>query len=99
MFPHHGRGQPTCITWPFSCRGLIYIEGFGIMANHFAMVTETLNYALDTNPAVVPHSKCIGQQLRKLQDQSVRQWLDELCNAFLGDNSQRMYQGGWSYGC
>lgn len=66
---------------------------YGMMAKNFAMVTETLNYALDANHVVVPHSKCIGQRLRKLQDQSVRQWLEELCNAFSGDDSQRTYQG------
>jgi len=64
-----------------------------MLAKNFAMATETLNYALDTNHVVVPHSKCIGQRLRKLQDQSVREWLEELCNAFSGDDSQRMYQG------
>jgi hypothetical protein len=42
---------------------------------------------------VVPHSKCVGQRLRKLQDQVVRQWLEELCNAVLGDDSQRTFQG------
>jgi hypothetical protein len=100
-FPDHGRGRSTCITRPFSCRGLLYIKVFstyGMIAKNFAMATETLNYALDTNHVVVPHSKCIRQRLQKLQDQSVRQWLEELCNAFLGDDSQRTYQGGWSYG-
>ena len=42
---------------------------------------------------MVPHSKCVGQRLRKLQDQAVRQWLEELCNAFSGDDSQRTFQG------
>jgi len=65
-----------------------------MLAKNFAMATETLNYALDTNHVVVPHSKCIGQRLRKLQDQSAREWLEELCNAFSGDDSQRTHQGG-----
>ncbi len=57
------------------------------------MATEAINYAFDTNHVVVPHSKCIGQRLRKLQDQSVRQWVEELCNAFSGDHSDRTFQG------
>jgi hypothetical protein len=55
-----------------------------MMAKNFAMATEANNYALDTNHEVVPHSKGIGQRLRKLQDQSVRQWVEELCNALSG---------------
>ena len=66
---------------------------YGMMAKNFAMAMEAINYALDTNHVVVPHSKCIGQRLRKLQDQSVRQWIEELCNAFSGDDSQRTFQG------
>jgi hypothetical protein len=52
---------------------------YGMMAKNFAMAMEAINYALDTNHVVVPHSKCIGQRLWKLQDQSVRQWIEELC--------------------
>jgi uncharacterized protein YwgA len=55
-----------------------------MMAKKFAMATETMNYALDSYHVVGPHSKCVSQRLRKLQDQGVRQWLEELCNAFLG---------------
>jgi uncharacterized protein YwgA len=64
-----------------------------MMAKKFAMATETMNYALDSYHVVGPHSKCVSQRLRKLQDQGVRQWLEELCNAFLGDDSQRTFQG------
>jgi hypothetical protein len=59
-----------------------------------AMVTEAINSAPDTNHhVVVLHSNYIGQRLRKLQDQSVRQWDEELCNAFSGDDSQLTFQG------
>jgi hypothetical protein len=63
------------------------------MAKKLAMATETLNYALELNHVIVPHSKYIRQRITKFQDQSVRQWLEELCNAFSGDDSQRAYQG------
>lgn len=66
---------------------------YGMMAKSFQMLTDCLNYAIDTNHVVVPHKLCVAQRLRKLQEQSVRQWMDELCNSFCGDNSQRSYQG------
>jgi len=75
------------------CFTLKVFSTYGMMAKNFAMATETLNYALDNNHVEVPHSKCVGQMLRKLQDQAVRQWLEELCNAFSGDDSQRTFQG------
>jgi hypothetical protein len=65
----------------------------GMMVKNFAMTTETLKYALDANHVVVPQNKCIGQRHRKLQNQSVRQWLEELCNAFSCNDRQRTYQG------
>jgi hypothetical protein len=76
------------------CFMLKVFSMYGMMVRNFAMATETMKYALDNNHLVVPHSKCVGQRLRKLQDQAVRQGLEELCNAFLGDDSQRTFQGG-----
>ncbi len=38
-------------------------------------------------------TSCVAQRLQKLQEQSVRQWVDDLCNAFSGDDSQQTYQG------
>jgi hypothetical protein len=66
---------------------------YGMMANFFSMATKATNYAWVTKHVVVPHSKCIGQRLRNLQDQSVRQWVEELCNAFSGDDSKQTFQG------
>jgi hypothetical protein len=61
---------------------------YGMMAKSFQLLTECMNYAIETNHFVVPHKLCVAQRLRKLQEQSVRQWVDDLCNAFSGDDSQ-----------
>ncbi len=71
-----GEGTPAVLLGYFLVRGVLTLKGFSMycmMAKNFALATETLKKALDAHHVVVPHSKCIGQRLRKLQ--SVRQCL------------------------
>jgi hypothetical protein len=66
---------------------------YGMMAKSFQMLMDCLTYAIDTNHVAVPHKLCVAQRLQKLQEQSVRQWIDELCHSFCADDSQCSYQG------
>jgi hypothetical protein len=75
------------------CFTLKVFSMYRMMAKNFVMATEAMNYVLDSIHVVVSHSRCVGQRLRKLQDQSVRQWLEEFCNAYSGNDSLRTFQG------
>jgi hypothetical protein len=69
------------------------ISTYGMMAKNFVMAMETINCASESYHVGVPQNKCVGQRLRKLQDQSVRQWLEKLCMPFLVMIARRLFRG------
>jgi hypothetical protein len=57
------------------------------------MSCKVINYGLVVNWVVVPHKKIGGQHLQLLTREMLQSWVENLCDNFSRDDTERHYQG------
>jgi hypothetical protein len=67
---------------------------FGKLDKWMDQACAVINYRMTTNHLVFPHKKDVGQRLKNIEVDSLKDWVNELCNNFEGGlDSTRTFQG------
>ena len=66
---------------------------YGKLTERYKTACGVINYALEVNKFVVPHSKVQGQRLRLISREMLQSWIESLCENFSGDNTNHYFQG------
>jgi hypothetical protein len=70
------------------------LREFGKLDKWMDQACAVINYGMTTNHVVVPHNKDVGQRLKNIKVDSLKDWFNEWCNNFEGGlDSTRTFQG------
>ena len=66
---------------------------YGQLTKRYEMGCKVINYGLAINRVVVAHKKLGGQRLRLLNREMLQSWIENLCDNFSGNDTERYFQG------
>jgi hypothetical protein len=66
---------------------------YGQLIKQYEMACKVINYGLVDNRVVVPHKKLGGQGLQLLNREMLQSCVENLCNNFSEDDTEKHYQG------
>ena len=66
---------------------------YGAVLKRYETACRIINHGVTVNKVVVPNKKLDGQRLRLVQRDMLQSWVENLCETFAGDDSDRHYQG------
>jgi hypothetical protein len=66
---------------------------YGQLTKRYEMGCKVINYGLAINRVVIEHKKLGGQRLCLLNREMLQSWMENFCDNFSGNDTERYFQG------
>jgi hypothetical protein len=91
-----GDDDPAVLLYHFAVGVVHAVKAYGQygqLTKRYETACKVVNHGLVHNWLVVPHKKLGGQRLRLLTQEMLQNWVENLCDNFVSDDTIRYFQG------